>query len=64
MSWMEENLPKLTINNMTLGQVSKAVKMESLLIKLTKVLAALTTGIISGACCYYFLEMHKRQTGI
>jgi hypothetical protein len=57
MGWWEDNTPKITINNMTVGQVSKAVKAESGCIKMSKLLSALITGVISVVCCVYFFDM-------
>ena len=64
MGWWDENMPKITVNNMTVSQVNKAVKKESLCIKLSKLLAAIVTGVVAFVCFYYMLEMWTRTRDI
>jgi len=64
MGWWDDHTPKITINNMTIAQVSKAVKAETWWLKLTKLVAALITAILSVVCCIYFLQIWGRTKDI
>ena len=44
----------ITINNMTLHEVSIGVKHEPLLLKIGKLSAGLITGIVAIVCCIHF----------
>ena len=46
----------VTINNMTLGEVYKATKMESMWLKLAKLIAAVVMGLVALFMCTYFLK--------
>ena len=56
MSSWEQNTRGITINNMTLGEVSRACKAEPCGLKSTKLVSALVTAIVAAVCCYYFLH--------
>ena len=60
MGWWDNNIPKITINNMTVGQVNKAVKAESFVIKLSKLLSALLSAIVAIVCTTYFSSLSTR----
>ncbi len=46
----------ITINNMSIGEVSRAVKLESTWLKLAKLLSAIVTCVIAIFICSYFLS--------
>ena len=46
----------VTINNMTLGEVYTATKMESMWLKLAKLIAAVIMGLVALFYCTYFLK--------
>lgn len=52
----DRNTPKVTVNNMTIGEVQKACKAEACWLKLAKLLSAVITGFVAIFVCYYFLK--------
>lgn len=54
----------ITINNMTLHEVSIGVKHEPILLKIGKLMAGLVTGIVAIVCCSYFGSNYKNVTGL
>ena len=57
-------LPSLTINNMTIGEVGRAVKHESTVLKLGKLSAGLISGAVAIFCCSYFSARFHNVNGM
>ena len=60
----DESTPKFTVNNMTVGEVHKACKHESICLKLAKLLSGLVTGAVALACCIYFTKGYQNVTAL
>lgn len=60
----DRNTPKVTINNMTLDEIKKAVKAESKWLKLAKLISAIVVAITATVCMSYFVVDHKNVVAI
>ena len=60
----DESTPKFTVNNMTVGEVHKACKHESIWLKLAKLMSGLVTVAVAFACCIYFTKRYQNVTAL